>query len=76
MGLLKRFLRKEGFTLINKDLESLNMKLSNGEIDVFLYFEKASKYIKIDFSVENGNKDDFFNFKKIMRKFQRKQKKI
>ena len=50
------------------------MKISNGEIDVFLSLEKASKYIKIYFAVENGNKDDFFNFKKIMRKFHLQQK--
>ena len=74
MVLLKQFLRKEGFTLISKDLVFLNMKLSNGEIDVILTFEKSSRYVKIYFSVENGNEDEFSNFKKLMRKFYRKQK--
>jgi len=74
MKLLKPFLRKEGFTLINKNLESLSMELTNGEIDVIFSFKKTFKFVKIFFTVENGDKVDFFNFKKIMRKFARKKK--
>ena len=74
MKLLKEFLRKEGFTLINKDLESLSMELTNGEIDVIFTFEKTFKFVKIFFTIENGNEDEFFNLKKIMKKFTRKKK--
>ena len=45
------------------------MELSNGEIDVLLSFEKILKEIKIKFTIENGNKEDFNEFKKIMKKF-------
>ena len=74
MKLLKVFLRKEGFTLINKDLERLSMELTNGEIDVIFTFEKTFKFVKIFFTIENGNEDEFFNLKKIMKKFTRKKK--
>ena len=74
MKLLKVFLRKEGFTLINTDLERLGMELTNGEIDVIFTFEKTFKFVKIFFTIENGNEDEFFNLKKIMKKFTRKKK--
>ena len=36
MVLLKQFLRKEGYNLINKNLNKLSMELSNGEIVCFI----------------------------------------
>jgi hypothetical protein len=69
MVLLKQFLKKEGYNLIKKDVDELKMELSNGEIDVLLSFEKMVKEIKISFSIKNGNKLDFNEFKKIMKKF-------
>ena len=69
MVFLKQFLRKEGYNLIKKNLDKLSMELSNGEIDVHLSFEKTLKQMKIKFTIENGNKDDFNEFKKLMKKF-------
>ena len=69
MVLIKQFLKKEGYNLIKKDIDKLEMELSNGEIDVLLSFEKMIKEIKISFSIKNGNKVDFHEFKKIMKKF-------
>ena len=69
MVLIKQFLKKEGYNLIKKDIDKLKMELSNGEIDVLLSFEKMIKEIKISFSIKNGNKVDFHEFKKIMKKF-------
>jgi serine/threonine protein kinase len=69
MVLLKQFLRKEGYNLINKNLNKLSMELSNGEIDVLLSLEKILTEVKIKFTIENGNKEDFNEFKKIMKKF-------
>ena len=69
MVLVKQFLKKEGYNLNKKNLDKLNMELSNGEIDVLLSFEKILKEIKIKFTIENGNKEDFNEFKKIMKKF-------
>ena len=69
MVLIKQFLKKEGYNLIKKDIDKLKMELSNGEIDVLLSFEKMIKKIKIAFSIKNGNKVDFHEFKKIMKKF-------
>jgi serine/threonine protein kinase len=69
MVLIKQFLKKEGYNLIKKDIDKLKMELSNGEIDVLLSFEKMVKEIKISFSIKNGNKVDFNEFKKIMKKF-------
>lgn len=75
MILLKQFLRKEGYNLINKNMNNLSMELSNGEIDVLLSFEKILKDIKITFIIENGNKEDFNEFKKLMKKFSSIKKK-
>jgi serine/threonine protein kinase len=69
MVLLKQFLKKEGYNLINKNLNKLSMELSNGEIDVLISLEKILKEIKINFTNENGSKEDFNEFKKIMKKF-------
>ena len=69
MVLVKQFLKKEGYNLNKKNLDKLSMELSNGEIDVLLSFEKILKEIKIKFTIENGNKEDFNEFKKIMKKF-------
>ena len=69
MVLLKQFLKKEGYNLIKKDVDELKMELSNGEIDVLLSFEKMVKEIKISFSIKNGNKLDFNEFKKKKKKF-------
>ena len=67
--LLRQFLRNEGFNITKKDLENLNIEISNGEVDALLLFEKIFKEIKISFSILNGNRKDFDNFKKIMKKF-------
>ncbi len=69
MVLIKQFLKKEGYNLIKKNVDNLKMELSNGEIDVILSFEKMIKEIKILFSINNGNKEDLNEFKKIMKKF-------
>ena len=71
--LLKQFLRYEGYNITKKDLENLNIEISNGEVDVLLLFEKIIKEIKISFSILNGNREDFDNFKKIMKKFKIKK---
>ena len=69
MVLIKQFLKKEGYNLIKKDADKLKMELSNGEIDVVLSLEKMKKEIKISFYINNGNKEDLNEFKKIMKKF-------
>ena len=69
MVLIKQFLKKEGYNLIKKDADKLKMELSNGEIDVVLFLEKMKKEIKISFYINNGNKEDLNEFKKIMKKF-------
>ena len=71
--LLRQFLRYEGYNITKKDLENLNIEISNGEVDVLLLFEKIIKEIKISFSILNGNREDFDNFKKIMKKFKIKK---
>lgn len=70
--ILRQFLKNEGFNITKKDLDNLNIEISNGEIDVQLFFEKMFKEIKISFNIINGNKEDFLNFKKIMKKFNNK----
>ena len=70
--ILKNFLRNEGYNITRKDLENLRIEISNGETDVYLLFEKILKEIKISFGIINGNMEDFINFKKIMKKFNRK----
>ena len=67
--LLRQFLKNEGYNITKKDLDNLNIEISNGEVDVKLFFEKMFKEIKISFNIINGNKEDFLNFKKIMKKF-------
>ena len=49
------------------------MEISNGEIDIGITFEKMYKVIKISFFVINGSKEDFVNFKKIMKKINIKE---
>ena len=75
MILLKQFLRKQGYTLIQKDYENMKLEMSNGEIDICLHLEKMYQDLKISFSVENGNKQDFIEFKKLMKKFDQKKRK-
>ena len=70
---LRQFLKNEGYNISKKDLDNLFIEISNGEIDVLLSFEKMFKDIKISFKIINGNKEDFINFKKIMKKFSLKQ---
>ena len=67
--ILRQFLKNEGYNITKKDLDNLIIEISNGEVDVKLFFEKMFKEIKISFSIINGNKEDFLNFKKIMKKF-------
>ena len=71
--LLRQFLKNEGYNITKKDLDNLNIEISNGEIDVLLSFEKMFKEIKIIFMILNGNKEDLINFKKIMKKFNAKK---
>ena len=68
MILLKNFFKKEGYSETKKDLDNLQMEISNGENDVVLVFEKMNKNIKINYYLENGNKKDLIDFKKIMKK--------
>ena len=72
MILLKQFFRKYSFRETKKDLDILKMEISNGEVDIDLYFEKKKKYIKISFYIQNGNKDDLIGVKKIIKKFCKK----
>ena len=71
--ILKSFLKNEGYNITQKDLTHSKIEISNGEIDVSLFFEKMYKIVKISFSLINGNNDDFINFKKIMKKFNIKE---
>ena len=73
MLVLKNFFKNEGFKITKRDLLNSQLGISNGEIDVILYFEKMHRIIKISFVVVNGNKDDLVNFKKIMKKFSIKE---
>ena len=73
MLILKNFFKNEGFKITKRDLINSQLEISNGEIDVILYFEKMNRIIKISFVVVNGNKDDLVNFKKIMKKFSIKE---
>ena len=68
MILLKNFFKKEGYNEIKKDLDNLQMEISNGEIDIVLIFERMNKEIKISYYLKNGIKKDLINFKKIMKK--------
>ena len=68
MILLKNFFKKEGYSETKKDLDNLKMEISNGEIDIVLVFERMNKDIKISYYLENGNKKDLIDFKKIMKK--------
>ena len=70
---LRQFLKNEGYNISKKDLDNLFIEISNGEIDVLLSFEKMFKDIKISFKIINGHKEDFINFKKIVKKFSLKQ---
>ena len=71
--ILRQFFKNEGYNITKKDLDNLNIEISNGEIDVLLSFEKMFKEIKIIFMILNGNKEDLINFKKIMKKFNAKK---
>ena len=71
--ILKSFLKNEGYNITQKDLAHSKIEISNGEIDVSLFFEKMYKIVKISFSLINGNNDDFINFKKIMKKLNIKE---
>ena len=70
---LKGFFKNEGYNLTKKDLINSKMEISNGEIDVGLTFEKMHKITKIIFSIINGSKEDFANFRKIMKKINIKE---
>ena len=70
---MKVFLKKEGYSITKRDLINSNIEISNGELDVRLLFENMYKIIKITFSFINGNKEDFINFKKIMKKLNLKE---
>ena len=68
MILLKNYFKKDGYYETKKDLDNLQMEISNGENDIVLIFERLKKKIKISYYIENGNKKDLINFKKIMKK--------
>lgn len=67
-NLLRAFFKNEGYAMTNRDLKNLKMELSNGEVDVLLSFDKMYKVMKINYTIINGNKQDFINFKKIVKK--------
>ena len=67
--LLRQYLKSKGYCITNKDLDNLTIEVSNGEVDVKLILEKMFKEIKIYFTIINGNREDYANFKKIMKKF-------
>ena len=67
--LLRQYLKSKGYSITNKDLDNLTIEVSNGEMDVKLILEKMFKEIKIYFAIINGNREDYSNFKKIMKKF-------
>ena len=73
MTSLKGFFKNEGYNMTKKDLINSKMEISNGEIDVGLTFEKMHKITKIIFSIIKGNKEDFANFRKIMKKINIKE---
>ena len=73
MTLLKGFFKNEGYNVTKRDLNNSKMEISNGEVDVCISFEKMYKIIKISFCIINGNKEDFINFKKIMKKLNLKE---
>ena len=68
MILLKNFFKKEGYNETKKDLDNLQMEISNGEIDILLIFERMNKEIKISYYLKNGIKKDLIDFKKVMKK--------
>ena len=49
MILLKNFFKKEGYNETKKDLDNLQMEISNGEIDIVLIFERMNKEIKTSY---------------------------
>ena len=65
---LKNFFKKEGYNETKKDLDNLQMEISNGEIDILLIFERMNKEIKISYYLKNGIKKDLIDFKKVMKK--------
>ena len=69
MNLLKKFLSKQNYNILNNDFDNLIMEISNDELDINLKFEKMNKDIKISFTVINGNEQDFINFKKLIIQF-------
>ena len=66
--LLRPFFKNEGFTISKKDISNKKIEISNGEVDILLTFAKMLKEIKITYSIINGNKEDYLNFKKIMKR--------
>ena len=66
---LKQFLKNEYFAIAERKPEKLFMKISNGEYDVNLNFIKRKKHVKIVYVIEHGLKDDYMEFKKIIKKF-------
>ena len=66
---LKQFFRNEYFAIAEKKPEKLFMKISNGDYDVNLDFLIRRKHIKISYLIEHGFKEDYMQFKKIIKKF-------
>jgi serine/threonine protein kinase len=69
IALLRQYLKNEGYKKIKKNMNFLNVEITNGEMDVLLSIEKMCKEIKIKYIIINGNKEDLLNFNKIMKRF-------
>ena len=67
--LLRKYLKNEGYKKIKKNMNFLNVEITNGEMDVLLSIKKMYKEIKIKYIITNGNKEDLLNFNKIMKRF-------
>jgi hypothetical protein len=71
--LLRQFLKNEGYNMTKKYIDNLSIEVSNGEIDVKIIIKKELKETIISYVLINGNREDFMNFKKIMKNFNIKQ---
>ena len=71
--LIRQFLKNEGYNMTKKYIDNLSIEVSNGEIDVKIIIKKEFKETIISYALINGNREDFMNFKKIMKNFNVKQ---
>ena len=62
---IKKFLKTKGYYSVKRDLNELELVVSNGEIDVLLKIEKYKKdYVKLKYLKLQGNRHQFELFKK------------